>query len=77
VGCSGWQYADWRGNFYPAQLPQSRWLDYYAQRFDTVEVNNTFYRLLGPRYSSGLQNRVARGFQPSVAFMKEVSRALA
>ena len=45
VGCSGWQYRHWRGNFYPADLPQSRWLDYYAARFDTVELNNSFYRL--------------------------------
>jgi uncharacterized protein YecE (DUF72 family) len=45
IGCSGWQYADWRGAFYPARQPQRRWLELYAQRFDTVEVNNTFYRL--------------------------------
>jgi uncharacterized protein YecE (DUF72 family) len=45
VGCSGWQYRHWRGDFYPAELPQARWLEYYAERFDTVEINNTFYRL--------------------------------
>ncbi len=45
IGCSGWQYKSWRGRFYPADLPVSRWLDYYAARFDTVEINNTFYRL--------------------------------
>lgn len=45
VGTSGWQYRDWRGTFYPADLPQSRWLEHYAARFATVEVNNTFYRL--------------------------------
>jgi uncharacterized protein YecE (DUF72 family) len=45
VGTSGWQYADWRGALYPQQLPQSRWLEHYAERFETVEVNNTFYRL--------------------------------
>jgi uncharacterized protein YecE (DUF72 family) len=45
IGCSGWQYKHWRGDFYPAELPQSRWLEHYAQRFDTVEINNTFYRL--------------------------------
>jgi uncharacterized protein YecE (DUF72 family) len=45
VGCSGWQYAHWRGNFYPADLPQSRWFEHYASVFDTVEVNNSFYRL--------------------------------
>jgi uncharacterized protein YecE (DUF72 family) len=45
IGTSGWQYRDWRGTFYPAGLPQSRWLEHYASRFATVEVNNTFYRL--------------------------------
>jgi uncharacterized protein YecE (DUF72 family) len=45
VGCSGWNYKSWRGRFYPADLPATRWLDYYATRFDTVEINNTFYRL--------------------------------
>jgi uncharacterized protein YecE (DUF72 family) len=45
IGCSGWQYADWRGRLYPAGEPQRRWLSLYAQRFDTVEVNSTFYRL--------------------------------
>ena len=45
IGCSGWQYAHWRADFYPAGLPASRWFDYYAERFDTVEINNTFYRL--------------------------------
>ena len=45
IGCSGWNYADWRGTFYPQREPQRRWLELYAQRFDTVEVNTTFYRL--------------------------------
>jgi uncharacterized protein YecE (DUF72 family) len=45
VGCSGWQYKHWRGDFYPAELPTSRWFAHYALTFDTVEINNTFYRL--------------------------------
>ena len=45
IGCSGWNYAAWRGHFYPADLPASQWLERYAASFDTVEVNNTFYRL--------------------------------
>ena len=51
IGCSGWNYAHWRnGVFYPPRLPASKWLDHYAQFFDTVEVNSTFYRL--PRRAS-------------------------
>jgi uncharacterized protein YecE (DUF72 family) len=45
VGTSGWQYAHWKRVFYPAKLPPSEWLPYFAERFQTVEVNNTFYML--------------------------------
>jgi len=49
IGCSGWQYRDWRdGAFYPPKLPQRRWLEHYATQFETVEVNSTFYRLARP-----------------------------
>ncbi len=46
IGCSGWNYRDWRERFYPAGVPPRDWLAYYARRFDTVEVNTTFYRLI-------------------------------
>lgn len=45
IGCSGWNYRSWKGRLYPASLPASRWLERYAGEFDTVEVNNSFYRL--------------------------------
>jgi uncharacterized protein YecE (DUF72 family) len=45
IGTSGWQYADWRGVFYPQRLAQRLWLEHYVTTFDTVEVNATFYRL--------------------------------
>lgn len=45
VGTSGWVYADWRGRFYPKGVAQRRWLQYYSERFDTVELNATTYRL--------------------------------
>jgi len=44
VGCSGWQYRHWREGFYGG-LPVSRWFQHYASVFDTVEINNSFYRL--------------------------------
>lgn len=44
IGTSGWVYPHWRETFYPKGLPRSRWLAYYAERFDTVELNNPFYR---------------------------------
>jgi uncharacterized protein YecE (DUF72 family) len=45
IGCSGWNYQDWRGLVYPQNLPQRRWFAHYATLFDSVEINNTFYRL--------------------------------
>jgi uncharacterized protein YecE (DUF72 family) len=50
IGCSGWNYPHWRERVYPQGLPARRWLAHYAKLFDTVEVNNTFYRL--PRRES-------------------------
>jgi len=45
IGTSGWNYTHWRGPFYPDDLPAKNWQNYYMERFHTVEVNNTFYRL--------------------------------
>ena len=45
IGTSGWQYSDWRGRLYPRRLAQREWLTYYSDRFQSVEVNNVFYRL--------------------------------
>ncbi len=49
IGCSGWNYASWKERFYDGRPPRL-WLQHYARHFDTVEVNNTFYRL--PQKSS-------------------------
>jgi len=62
VGTSGWQYDSWRGKFYPEKLPKSRWLEHYATRFRTVEVNNTFYRLPGPDTFAEWARRTPDGF---------------
>lgn len=45
IGTSGWHYEHWRGLFYPEKLEKTKWLWFYARHFDTVELNNTFYRL--------------------------------
>jgi uncharacterized protein YecE (DUF72 family) len=62
VGCSGWQYRHWRGDFYPPELPVARWFDYYASRFDTVEINNTFYRLPEAKTFASWARRAPPGF---------------
>ncbi|MDR6943959.1 DUF72 domain-containing protein [Mucilaginibacter pocheonensis] len=44
IGCSGFHYKDWKGRFYPDNLPQRKWFDYYCEHFKTLELNVTFYR---------------------------------
>jgi uncharacterized protein YecE (DUF72 family) len=48
VGVSGYDYAEWRGSFYPAAMPRSAWLDYARESFDSIELNGTFYSLKTP-----------------------------
>ena len=62
IGCSGWNYKDWRESFYPQGLPPGRWLERYAQAFDTVEINNTFYRLPGLPAVENWVKQTPRGF---------------
>jgi len=45
IGTSGWHYAHWQGRFYPEKLTKTKWLEFYAKQFTTVELNNSFYRL--------------------------------
>jgi uncharacterized protein YecE (DUF72 family) len=66
VGTSGWQYRDWRGDFYPQRLPQRLWLEHYTQTFDTVEVNNAFYRLPERSVFEGWKQRTPAGFVVTV-----------
>jgi uncharacterized protein YecE (DUF72 family) len=48
IGISGYDYKPWRGVFYPAELPERRWLEYASARFDSIELNGTFYSLKSP-----------------------------
>jgi uncharacterized protein YecE (DUF72 family) len=66
IGCSGWNYDDWRGGLYPAGEPKRRWLELYAERFDTVEVNTTFYGQPRAEVTRGWAERTPAGFQFSV-----------
>jgi uncharacterized protein YecE (DUF72 family) len=66
VGCSGWSYRDWRGVVYPETAPTSQWFRLYAERFDTVEINNTFYRLPPPSTVEAWAAQAPPGFTYSV-----------
>lgn len=62
IGCSGYYYSHWKGPFYPATLPKSKWLDYYARHFNTVEINNTFYKMPQEKTIRKWYDTVPEGF---------------
>ena len=66
VGCSGWVYKHWRGILYPEGLPQKRWFERYAEDFDTVEINASFYRLPLASTFDGWRDKAPDGFRYAV-----------
>ncbi len=62
VGTSGWQYDHWRGVFYPDALPKKQWFSHYAQHFDTVEINSTFYNLPAAKTFDAWREQAPEGF---------------
>jgi uncharacterized protein YecE (DUF72 family) len=62
IGCSGWSYPHWRGRFYPAKLPAREHLAFYAKHFDTVELNNSFYRQPPPERFEAWREQAPPGF---------------
>ena len=62
VGLSGWSYPQWRGAFYPADLPSRRYLEFYAREFRTTEINSSFYRLVRPQTYQQWAQRVPQDF---------------
>jgi uncharacterized protein YecE (DUF72 family) len=70
VGTSGYVYDHWRGVFYPRALPKTRWFGHYAAQFDTVEINNTFYRLPRPEVFDAWRAAAPRGFCFALKFSR-------
>ncbi len=66
VGTSGFKFDDWRGPFYPKDLSPKEWLRYYGERFDCLEVNSTYYRLLHPATFFHMANKVPERFRFTV-----------
>ena len=62
VGTSGYNYAEWKGTFYPAKLPAAQMLEYYARQLSTVEVNYTFYRMPNTKIVGGWDAATPAGF---------------
>jgi uncharacterized protein YecE (DUF72 family) len=66
VGTSGWNYKHWRGNFYPNELKPPKWLDFFTAHFDTVEINNSFYRLPSEEVFASWRRQVPKDFMFAV-----------
>jgi hypothetical protein len=62
IGCSGWVYRHWKGVFYPEDLPQKRWFEYYSSEFDTVKINKSFYGLPPPATFEKWRKQAPPGF---------------
>lgn len=63
VGTSGYSYKEWKGTFYPEDLPQKQMLHYYGEHFTTVEINNTFYRMPNESLLEGWAGEVPENFK--------------
>lgn len=73
IGTSGWNYPHWRERFYPRGLHGEDWLEYYARHFDTVEINNTFYRIPDRKTVEHWGQRVHSRFRFAVKMWRGVS----
>jgi uncharacterized protein YecE (DUF72 family) len=73
IGTSGYQYDHWKGVFYPEDLPKRSWFAYYAAHFDTVEINNTFYRLPQGHTFAAWRKQTPPGFCYALKFSRYAS----
>jgi uncharacterized protein YecE (DUF72 family) len=73
VGTSGYNYPEWKGSFYPADLPAKKFLPYYASKFPTVEINYTFYRMPTPAIVAGWRAQVPADFRFTLKAPKRIT----
>ena len=73
VGTSGYNYPEWKGSFYPADLPATKMLPYYASKFPTVEINYTFYRMPTPKLVAGWRAQVPPEFRFTLKAPKRIT----
>ena len=73
VGTSGYSYKEWKGAFYPEDLPDKEMLAYYGTRLSSVEINNTFYRLPKPSVLQSWAAQVPEGFRFSVKASRRIT----
>jgi uncharacterized protein YecE (DUF72 family) len=76
IGCSGFLYPYWREKFYPKDVPQRKWLEYYSSHFNTVELNGTFYRFPTVKNLKVFYNSTPPGFRFAVKAQKIITHTL-
>ena len=76
AGTSGYNYEPWRGPFYPEDLPKTKMLAYYATRFETVEINYSFYRKPTAKILSGWAAQVPEGFRFALKAWQRITHQL-
>lgn len=75
IGTSGFQYDDWVGPYYPEGLPKKDWLAFYAQEFNTLEINFTYYRMPTARTLAGMANKTPDAFVFTIKAAQEMTHA--
>jgi len=73
IGCSGYHYRHWKGLFYPEGLPEQRWFGYYAEHFDSVEINASFYRFPSPSAVSRWNRQAPEGFRYCIKAPRQIT----
>lgn len=73
IGCSGFYYKEWKNTFYPPRLPQAKWFEYYCTKFNTLELNVTFYRFPQLRMLQSWHNRSPQDFIFSVKVPRQIT----
>ena len=73
LGTSGFSYPEWKGSFYPEKLPQKQFLSFYAEHFNTTEINSTFYRFPSRSVVAGWSEQVAEGFRFTLKLSQRIT----
>jgi len=73
IGCSGYHYKNWKGTFYPHELPTQQWLAYYSKTFNTMELNNTFYKVPSLKALENWREQIPFGHKLAVKMHRQIT----
>ncbi|HXP51725.1 MAG TPA: DUF72 domain-containing protein [Bacteroidia bacterium] len=73
IGCSGWSYTSWQGPFYPQNLTNSGWLNYYSHVFDYVKIDSSFYRIPNVFMVNNWNTKIPKNFRYRAKFPRVIT----